>query len=252
MAKNRSSWLNRFLNKAYLIYTALVFFGIFLLFFPFYLIAILFGTHQFALSLNRYLCYLFYTFIGMKIEVENKHLLDKKTTYIFCPNHFSFLDITSMPIIPVPFKYVGKDSLSSIPIFGYYYKKIHITVDREKLKSRYATYIQSVEALKKGYSLTVFPEGGINVANTTDLSRFKEGPFRMAIETGVQLVPVTLADNWQILPDDGKFHIRWKRKSRMIVHEPIDPSKYSLDQLKEFQTEVRDTIQTELNVRNAG
>ncbi|SMD37864.1 1-acyl-sn-glycerol-3-phosphate acyltransferase [Reichenbachiella faecimaris] len=239
------------LRRSYLFYSSVVFFGLFILLIPFFSLAILFNLPTFAVSLNRYWGKLFYTLIGITTVVENKHYLDKKGTYIFCPNHFSFLDITLMPILPVPFKFVGKVSITNIPVFGYFYKKFHITVDREKLKDRYATYQKSVEALRKGYSLTIFPEGGIHASHSTIMGRFKEGPFRMAIETGACLVPITLADNWYILPDDGKFLMFWKRKNRLIIHEPIDPSNYSLSGIKDFQSHVRNQIQQELDRLNA-
>lgn len=244
--------MRNFLKRCYLIYAATVFFGLFILLIPLFLVAILFNSPKFAVSLNRYWGKIFYILIGISTAVENKHLLDRKSTYIFCPNHFSFLDITLMPILGIPFKFVGKVSISNIPVFGYFYKKFHITVDREKLKDRYATYQKSLDALKNGHSLTVFPEGGIQTAHTTQMSRFKEGPFKMALETGIHLVPITLPDNWFILPDDGNFLLRWKRRSRLIIHDPIDPAEYSMDNIKEFQEVVRHKIQTELDRQNSG
>ncbi|MEQ8626337.1 MULTISPECIES: lysophospholipid acyltransferase family protein [unclassified Ekhidna] len=189
--------------------------------------------------------------IGIRVVVENKHLLDEKTNYIFCPNHFSFLDILSMPHVPVPFKFVGKLSLANIPLFGYYYKNYHILVDRESKKSSYEAYKKSVEALEKGYSLTVFPEGGIHKVNEIEMSRFKRGPFKMAIETGTKLVPVTIVDNWSILPDDGKYRVCWKRRSRLVIHEPVNPEDYDVDDLQKLQSSVYNTIQRELHRRNS-
>lgn len=161
------------------------------------------------------------------------------------------MDIPIMAQIPIAVQFVGKESLSKIPGFGFYFRKFHITVNRESLRSSYAAFKESISSLKKNISLTVFPEGGISVGNTTELSEFKEGPFKMALKTGNHLVPVTIADNWRILPDDGEFLMRWKRVSRVIIHEPIDPAKYNLDTLIDFQEEVRSTIQEELNSRNS-
>lgn len=109
---------------------------------------------------------------------------------------------------------------------------------------------ESIDLLEKGFSLTVFPEGGINAVHEPKLSQFKEGPFRMSLETGVKLVPITIADNWSILPDDGEYRMTWKRKSRVIIHPPIDPSEIQSDSLENFQSEVMNTIQIELNKRN--
>ncbi|MEQ8904790.1 lysophospholipid acyltransferase family protein [Ekhidna sp.] len=250
MNSNKASGLKKALKRAFSIYTGIVFFLVFITLLPLFFLFVITGKKRHGLILTRHFTTIFYFLIGMKIVIENKHLLDKKSNYIYCPNHFSFMDITIMTQMPIAAKFVGKESLSKIPGFGYYFRKFHIMVDRDSLRSRYKAFKESIEALQKGFSLTVFPEGGINVTHSKDLSEFKEGPFRMALETGVHLVPITIADNWRILPDDGNFMVNWRRKSRVIIHEPIDPSKYSLGTLKEFQAEVKSVIQTELDSRN--
>lgn len=72
----------------------------------------------------------------------------------------------------------------------------------------------------------------------------------MAIETGTKLVPVTIIDNWSILPDDGKFRISWKRQSRLVIHEPVNTEGYSIEDLQALQSSVYNTIQSELHRRN--
>ncbi len=237
-------------QKLILIYTGITFFGVFLGFFPFLVLALLFKKKRLGLVMTRYWAAFFYFLMGMKIVIENKHYLDRKSTYIFCPNHFSFLDITTMTQMPIPFQFIGKASLSKVPLFGYYFRNFHITVDRDNPRSSFVTFKESLKALKEGYSLTVFPEGGINVANTKELSEFKEGPFQMALKTGIHLVPITIADNWRILPDDGNYKLTWMRKSRVIIHKPIDPGDYKSKSIKEFQDDVRSIIQGELDARN--
>lgn len=251
MNSNEASGLKRILKKAFSIYTAFAFFLVFFTLLPLFFLFVITNQIKYGLNLTRYWAGFFYFLIGMKIVIENKHLLNKKSNYIYCPNHFSFLDITTMTQMPIAAQFVGKESLSKVPGFGYYFRNFHIMVDRDSLRSRYKAFKESVESLQKGFSLTVFPEGGINVTHSKELSEFKEGPFRMALETGVHLVPITIADNWSILPDDGNFMVNWRRKSRVIIHEPIDPSKYSIDTLNDFQAEVRDTIQRELDLRNS-
>lgn len=234
----------------YLAYFTLIFAVLFLLFFPLFILCDWLKYHKTGLILTRYWLKLSFFFSGIRLIIENKNLIDKNSTYILCPNHFSFIDVLSLPVVPLPFKFVGKESLSTVPIFGSYYKRYHIMVDRDKLKSNYRAYIESVKTLKDNCSVTVFPEGGINVTHTISMSDFKQGPFKMAIETGIPLVPITIADNWSILPDDGKFNIRWKPKSRIIIHPPIDPSKFKMETIKEFQDEVFGIIQSELRLRN--
>lgn len=250
MQEHKTSPITRFLSRCMLIYMGVIFFLVFFTIFPLFFIAVQFKKIRFGLVLTRHWTTVFFFLLGIKVVIENKHLIDKNSTYIFCPNHFSFLDIPTMTRMPIPVQFVGKESLSKIPGFGYYFRKFHITVNRDSLRSSYQAFKDSISALNDHYSLTVFPEGGISVGNTIELSEFKEGPFKMALKTGVKLVPITIADNWRILPDDGKFLMRWKRKSRVIIHQPIDPSKYNVETLKDFQSEVRHTIQTELKRRN--
>lgn len=236
--------------RLYMVYAAIMFTITFLMGTPAVLLAVLFKNDKLALYVNHYWAHVFFFIVGVRIELKQSSPIDKKKAYIFCPNHFSFLDIATMPFVPAPFKFVGKVSIAKVPLMGYIFKRFHITVDRAKLRDRYATYKKGVNAIREGCSLTIFPEGGIKSTAPPLLDSFKEGPFRMAIETGAPLVPVTLADNWHIFPDDGKFFFRRKR-CRIIVHEPICPSDYSMATIKDFQLKVRETIQQELDRLNA-
>ena len=238
------------LLRVYMIYASIMFVLTFLLGTPAVVLALIFRNDKLALQVNHYWAYVFFFLVGIPMEISGKEHLNRKSTYIFCPNHFSFLDIAILPFVPISFKFVGKVSIAKVPLMGYIFKRFHITVDRAKLRDRYATYKKSIGALKNDYSLAIFPEGGMRSSNPPKMESFKEGPFRMAIETGVQLVPVTLADNWHIFPNDGKFLLR-RRKCRMVVHEPIDPAQYTLETLKEFQSAVQATIQQELDRMNA-
>src|SRR5690606_32353034 len=130
------------------------------------------------------------------------------------------LDIPLMGFSPVYFVFVGKSSIAKVPLFGYMYKKLHVTVDRNSLKSKYETIERSKKAIEEGKSLVIFPEGGIVSQEPPKMARFKDGPFRVAIEKQIPLVSVTIPYNWIILPDDGKMMVT-KRTSKLIFHEPI-------------------------------
>ncbi|WP_420581141.1 lysophospholipid acyltransferase family protein [Reichenbachiella sp.] len=236
--------------RIYMVYAALMFTITFILGTPAVLLALFFKYDRLALIVNHYWAYVFFFLVGVRVEVIKLGALDKKASYIFCPNHFSFLDIATMPFVPIPFKFVGKVSIAKVPLMGQIFRRFHITVDRAKLRDRYATYKKSVDALKNGCSLTIFPEGGIRSNQPPALESFKEGPFRMALETGSPLVPVTLADNWHIFPDDSKFYFR-RRRCRIVIHEPIDPKKYTMNTIRNFQEDVKEIIQQELYRLNA-
>lgn len=236
----------KLMKAIYTFYATLVFVGTFFVVLPVYLYADWFDKPKLGLIVNHYWAKVFFFVIGMPVEIERKFDFEKGKNYILCANHFSFLDVAMMPFAPIPFKYVGKISISKVPFFGYMFKRFHITVDRAKVRSRYDTYKKSISALIDGFSLAIFPEGGIRSENPPNMASFKEGAFRMAVETGVHVVPVSFADNWHIFPSDGSFFIN-RRKCRIVFHEPIDPINYSLDNLTEFKEDVFNIIQKGLD-----
>ncbi len=126
------------------------------------------------------------------------------------------------------------------------FRKLHIPVNRESMRSRYASFQQGFEALREGFSLFVFAEGGIYTQDPPNMVRFKDGAFRMAIESKVPIVPVTFVYNHVILADDNKFLFRW-HKAKVIFHSPIDTSTLTLEELPNLKKQVFELIQGELN-----
>ena len=76
------------------------------------------------------------------------------------------------------------------------------------------------------------------------MGEFKDGAFRAAIEKQIPIVPVTIPYNWIILPPD-QFLLHWKTM-KVIFHEPIDPSIYTLKELHLLKAKVKNTIENEL------
>ena len=197
----------------------------FLLVFPFLLIPIMDKRrYNWTGVINRFWARVFMTLIFIPFKVEYEEKLDKKKRYILCPNHFSYLDIPIMGLVNLNTIFVGKSSLENIPLFGWMYKKLHITVDRNSLKSKYSTYLRSIETLEEGKNLTIFPEGGILSTNPPQMARFKDGAFKCAVNTNTPLVPVTIVNNWIVMPED--FLMKWSR-IKVIVHKPIQVDGYT-------------------------
>lgn len=246
----KSTWLYKFINGTYMMYAGLLWVFTFLLLLPLFFIADIFKWDKFGLMINHYWAHVFFPLIGVPLDIEYRTKLDKSKNYIFCANHFSFLDIAIMPFLPIPVQFVGKRSIGKVPLFGYMFKRFHITVDRSSNKKKYEAYNKSLAALKRGFSLGIFPEGGIKSKAIPTMGPFKEGPFRMSVETGVEIVPVSFADNWRMFPDDKSFRFN-RSRCRAVVHPPIDPSQFSLDTLKDFQEKTYTIIQTDIDRLNS-
>lgn len=236
----------KLLRGLYTFYGLIVFFILFIVFFFLLLIPITFPK-KFRLVgvFNRSWARLLFILIGIPFRVVYKEKLNRKKQYIFCPNHCSYLDIPTVALNKHNTVFVGKNDMENIPFFGFMYSKLHITVDRAKLKSRYITLVKSLKAIDSGKSLVIFPEGGIVTKYPPAMGEFKDGAFRAAIEKQIPIVPVTIPYNWIILPAD-QFLLQWK-PIKVIFHEPIDPSIYTLKELQILKTRVKAVIENELH-----
>ena len=231
-------------------YYGLVVFGIlFLLFLPMLLVPIIFPK-QFQLvgMINRWWAKSLFTLIFLSYKVECRAKLDHHKQYIFCPNHFSYLDIPTMGLNPINAIFVGKSEMEDIPLFGFMYSRLHITVDRTKLKSKFITLQRSIKALEEGKSLVIYPEGGIITHQPPQMFKFKDGAFRAAIDKQVAIVPVTIPHNWIIMPDPP----RYLHRGKIVVtfHEPIETKGMALQNVDELKQRVFDVIDSELKKQN--
>ena len=119
---------------------------------------------------------------------------DPKKSYMFIANHTSMADIMLMLVsVKNPFVFIGKKELAKIPLFGFFYKRTCILVDRSSAKSRQVVFIRAQKRLKQGLSICIFPEGGVPEEHVI-LDSFKDGAFRLAINHQIPVVPMTFYD----------------------------------------------------------
>lgn len=236
------------LRKIHTVYGVVIFSLLFILLFPFFLIPIAFTRrHRLVGVLNRVWAKGLFTLWFIPYEVECRSPLNKAGQYIFCPNHFSYLDIPTMGLTPVDTVFVGKNDMENVPLFGFMYRRLHITVDRSKLSSRASTLLRTMEALDEGKSLVIYPEGGMITTNAPALAPFKDGAFRAAIEKQIPIVPVTIPFNWIILPDGSL--VLHPGKIKVIFHEPIETKDLTPSSVGELRTKVKEIIERELKVQ---
>lgn len=138
--------------------------------------------------------YIFSIFSGIWFVGHNKRLVDRKKSYIFVINHTSFLDAPAIPIaIPSTLVALGKKELSKIPVFGWITGRFAIWVDRSNPESRKEGSQRLKQLLSGGTSVLVAPEGTRNNTNEP-LLPFRYGPFRLAIESQIPIMPVIIHD----------------------------------------------------------
>jgi 1-acyl-sn-glycerol-3-phosphate acyltransferase len=133
--------------------------------------------------------------MGCPPAIRYEQKLLPANSYMLVANHTSMLDIMLMlRVSRNPFVFVGKKELASIPVFGFFYKKVCILVDRQDSRSRTGVYRRAQRRLNQGLSICIFPEGGVPEEDIL-LDEFKDGAFKMAIAHQIEIVPVTFYDN---------------------------------------------------------
>lgn len=163
---------------------------------------------------------------------------------MFIANHASLIDPWVMIAMSKnPIVFVGKKELVKLPIFGFFYKKVVIMVDRDSSKSRKRVYEMAKKRLQNGVSVGIFPEGLVPPENVL-LSNFKNGAFSLAIEHQIPIVPQIYFDckrffSWDVFKG-GPGVLRVKQCNFLPTE------KYTLHQKKELKEKAFSIILNEL------
>jgi len=163
--------------------------------------------------------------VGVKVEVVGSEKLDWNRTYIFMCNHASNLDPPIViPVMPRRTSVLVKKELFRVPLLGRAMSLASLVpVDRQNRESAIASLRSAADVLRSGINLTVWPEG--TRSRDGHLLPFKKGPFYLATETGVPIVPITLVGTHKAWPK-GEFAVH-PGPATVIFHQPIDPAAYS-------------------------
>lgn len=134
--------------------------------------------------------------MGFYYKIDKEQEFESNKSYMFIANHTSMVDIMLMLVtINKPFVFVGKQELARIPLFGFFYKRTCILVDRDSSKSRGKVFERAQQRINQGLSICIFPEGKVPDDESVVLDEFKNGAFRLAIDHHLAIVPIVFFDN---------------------------------------------------------
>ena len=137
---------------------------------------------------------IFLTLVGIRLKVEGRELLDPKQSYVLVGNHSSSLDfIVNGHAFPGVFRFLAKQELLKIPVFGLIVRKMCLIVDRSSAMSRARSVVALKQQLAEGWSIFIYPEGSRNDSDQP-LGQFFDGAFRIAIQTGAPLAVQTIVN----------------------------------------------------------
>ena len=187
--------------------------------------------------------------MGFRVKLETQEEIIEGKSYMFIANHTSMTDIMLMlSVVKNPFVFVGKMELTKIPLFGFFYKRTCILVDRSSSKSRMAVFERAQKKIEQGFSICIFPEGGVPFDESIVLDEFKDGAFRLAIDHHIPIVPLTFADNKKRF--SYTFFSGSPGLMRVKIHRFFDTKNQASDYKKTIKAEVRQVILKQLQEFN--
>ncbi|AUP79331.1 lysophospholipid acyltransferase family protein [Flavivirga eckloniae] len=186
--------------------------------------------------------------MGFGYRIDREQIPDKNKSYMFIANHTSMADIMLMlASIKNPFVFVGKKELAKIPLFGFFYKRTCILVDRSSSKSRKGVFLRAQRRLRSGLSICIFPEGGVPDEHI-ELDTFKDGAFRLAINHQIPIVPLTFADNKKRF--SFTFFSGSPGRMRVKIHKFLSTENLTVDDTKPLNNMARNIILKQLQTFN--
>jgi 1-acyl-sn-glycerol-3-phosphate acyltransferase len=161
---------------------------------------------------------------GVKVRIEGREKLDPNRTYIFMSNHISNLDPPiTLPLIPRRTSVMVKIGLFKVPILRQIMQiGSLVPVDRGNRDAGFSALRDAVKALDQGLNMTIYVEGKRSFDGK--LLPFKKGPFYLAEECNVPIVPITISGTEAVMPK-ARFAIR-PGTVTVQFHDPIEPQDF--------------------------
>jgi len=181
--------------------------------------------------------------VGFFFSFEYEEPIDWSKTFIVCPNHTSNLDISAMCIlVNSDVCFMGKEELTEGLVTGLFFRTVDVPVNRDSKMSSYRAFKKVSERLQNGTSAIIFPEGGIADDYPPKLQLFKNGPFKLAIDLKVPIIPVSSSNTWKMLWDDGTKYGSKPGICKYYVHKPVATDNLTPDDADLLRNRVYDII----------
>ena len=175
------------------------------------------------------------------LVVRGREHAEGSQPFIVMSNHQSLYDIPVIfQSIPGRLRMVAKAELFRVPVWG---QAMHaagfIRVDRSNRRQAVASLRAGTSMLQEGTRVWIAPEG--TRSRSGQLSAFKSGGFRMALETSTPILPVAIDGTRKVLPAKG-FVVQRHQQVVVTVLPPVDPRRYGVERRKELMRDVRAAI----------
>jgi 1-acyl-sn-glycerol-3-phosphate acyltransferase len=167
-----------------------------------------------------------------------------KENCVFISNHQAIFDgFALLAYINKPFGFIAKIEIKKIPLINGWISSIgSIYINRQNPRESIKTIQEGVEKIKQGHSILIFPEGTRSL--TSKMNSFKKGSMKLAINSKVAIVPITIDGTYNVLEVGKKVT---GNKVKMVIHKPIYVDTLNKEEIQNLAKNVQDIIEEELN-----
>lgn len=237
------------LRNIWAIYGILVFFLLWLVFFPFYYLAFLVlprrHTRHIIWFSHHIYTRLYFGLTLVRFKVVGLENIDLNQSYIIVSNHLTTLDfMINARAYPGVYKFLAKRELVKIPVFGFIVRKLCVLVDRSSAASRSSSMKFLHKTLEEGYSVFLYPEGTRN-RSSDPLLPFHKGAFKIAIESGMPIAIQTLIGVKNISGRAAGLDL-WPGTVRIVWSKPIETAGLTMKDVDALSNQVRQVIENNL------
>jgi len=164
--------------------------------------------------------------IGIRPVIKGLENLNTKKTYIIMSNHASFLDIPLLfKTIPFNIHFIAKKELKKVPFLGWYmWATDMIFIDRKNTKEAKKSLDDACNLIRNGKTVLIFPEG--TVSENGNIKRFKKGGMHIAMQSGVDILPIAHKGTHIVWPDE-KNTVFKKHPVSVNIGKPISVNQFS-------------------------
>ena len=172
--------------------------------------------------ISRYWCRLLCKWNGVNVEIIGFDNILNDRPQIFVSNHQGYFDIFALSgYLPVQIRWVAKSSLFKIPFLGGAMNASgYIPVERDDRKKAYEAFNKTLEKIKQGCSIIIFPEG--TRSEDGEIGPFKKGSNLIASRSRNPMVPVTIIGSRDIIKK-GTASIR-PGPIKVVISPLVEPS----------------------------
>jgi len=212
---------------------------------PFVLLCMISGMREPLIAVGKWAMRVSGAVLGVKVEVSGIERFDHKASYVFMPNHLSFLDGPMMAmLIPQNVRVIVKKSVFATPVLGWAMLHVgFVPVDRKGESGGKKSIEKAARLMKeRGYSFMIYPEGTRSLDGK--LQRFRRGGFFLAIAGGAPIVPVTIRGAFELMPK-GRFGAKRGTVS-VVFHPPVPVDGYSVGDMEGLIEKVRAAVSSGL------